>query len=116
RRRAAAGPGNGRAAPVRRLRALGVHIGQDQHGADRRGPPAAGGGRHRRPGIRGAQAEGPRALSAARRWRFVHLAVLRPLLTVTALVSLYYLLPVEQGLRPWTAAVFTAGLAVVVLL
>ena len=27
-------------------------------------------------------------MSAARRWRFVHLAVLRPLLTVTALVSL----------------------------
>jgi hypothetical protein len=55
-------------------------------------------------------------LTAATRWRFVHLAVLRPLLTVTALVCLYYLLPVDQGLRPWTAAAFTAGLAVVVLL
>lgn len=55
-------------------------------------------------------------MTAATRWRFVHLAVLRPLLTVTALVCLYYLLPVDQGLRPWTAVVFAAGLAVVVLL
>ncbi len=51
-----------------------------------------------------------------RRWGFLHLAVLRPLLTVTVLVCLYYLLPVDQVLRPWTVAVFAGGLAVVVLL
>ncbi|MEU7790292.1 potassium channel family protein [Amycolatopsis sp. NPDC049159] len=55
-------------------------------------------------------------MTAPRRWRFVHLAVLRPLLTVTALVCLYYLLPVDQAVRPWTMAVFTGGLAVVALL
>jgi voltage-gated potassium channel len=50
------------------------------------------------------------------RWRFVHLAVLRPLLTVTALLCLYYLLPVDQALGPWTVAVFAGGLSVVILL
>lgn len=55
-------------------------------------------------------------MTGASRWRTLHLAVLRPLLTVTALLCLYYLLPVDQGLRAWTVATFACGLAVVVLL
>jgi len=55
-------------------------------------------------------------LTAAAGWRFFHLAVLRPLLTVTVLLCLYYLLPVDQGLHAWTVAAFACGLAVVVLL
>jgi len=52
----------------------------------------------------------------ARRWRFVHLAVLRPLLTVTALVCVYYVLPVDRQLSTWTAVAFTGGLGIVAAL
>jgi voltage-gated potassium channel len=54
-------------------------------------------------------------LSGAQRWQAFHLAVLRPLLTVTALLCLYYLLPVDQELHAWTVVAFACGLAVVAL-
>jgi voltage-gated potassium channel len=55
-------------------------------------------------------------LTAPHRWQAFHLAVLRPLLTVTALLCLYYLLPVDQQLNVWTVTTFACGLVVVALI
>lgn len=55
-------------------------------------------------------------IPAPRWWRFLHLAVLRPVLTVVALVCVYYLLPVDQRLSAWTAVGFACGLGVVAAL
>lgn len=58
--------------------------------------------------------------AAAPRKRTVHgfvvLAVVRPVLTVTALVCAYYLLPVDRALTGWTLAGLVGGLCLVVVM
>ena len=48
--------------------------------------------------------------------RFLVLAVLRPVATTIALVTSYFLLPVDRGLGVWTLVVLVSGIAAVVAL
>ncbi|SDM18758.1 potassium channel family protein [Allokutzneria albata] len=47
--------------------------------------------------------------------RYLLLAVARPLLTVTVLVLVYYLIPDGRQLSPWTLVLLVVGLLVVVI-
>lgn len=50
------------------------------------------------------------------RWHFVHLAVVRPLLTVAALTAVYFLLPADRRLSGWTLVLLIAELALVAVI
>ena len=54
-------------------------------------------------------------VSQERSRRFLLLAVVRPLLTVTVLVLAYYLVPTGRKLSPWTLVLLVVGLLVVVV-
>jgi voltage-gated potassium channel len=55
-----------------------------------------------------------RSFDSSKRWRFLWLAVVRPAITVAALVVLYYYLPVDKTLDVWGTLFLVAGLSLVV--
>ncbi len=58
---------------------------------------------------------GPGGLRPAPRWRFVALAVIRPLLMAGVLTVVYYLLPVDRRLSGWTLVLLIGELTLVVV-
>lgn len=60
---------------------------------------------------RGAMTPPPRRSTVEERWRFLRLAVLRPLLTVVALVVVYYVLPVDRHLDVSALILLITGIA-----